>query len=964
MTDHKRIAVVITLAILSTTACSEIEQQVHTTATEQPAAPVHQVDADSTALWVQFVDVSEEAGLTFVNVSGSTTRPPEHIVETQSAGVAFFDYDNDGWLDIFVTNGTHLGVDAEPEGATNRLFRNTTGPDGVTRVFHAVTDEAGLRAGGWAMGCAVGDYTNDGYADLYVTYYGPNRLYRNQGDGRFAEVTEQAGVGDPGWGTSAAFGDLDNNGLLDLYIVNYLEVSLTDPPGGGRPCIYKGLEVYCGPRDVPRQADVVYRNRGDGTFEDMSQATGIAHTRSSGLGVIFGDYTHNGWQDIYVANDGEANMLYVNQGNWQWKNVGALAGAAYSLDGMAQAGMGVHAGDVNNDGWMDLFVTNFADDVNTLYRNEGGDLFTDVTYAVGLGGVVRPYLGWSTGFFDYDNDGWLDLYVANGHLYTQLQGQGSGLRYNQRNLLFRNLGDGTFEEVGREAGPGFAIELSSRGAALGDFDNDGDIDLVVNNMNAPPSLLRNEGGNWNEWLGLKLIGTRSNRDAIGARVRVESGELIQTREVQRGYGFQSANDPRLVFGLSQRQQVERIQIRWPSGLEQVVKNPPLRRYLTVHEDRETILAGDPVPPPVLELLVRQPPEPEVLPAVGESHWNLEDYIEAGKDYYNSGRYAEARAAFEAVIRREPNHVQAHVHLGVVFHSGLGMYAEAARMLEHAVTQDPERAGVQFVLAKTYLGLNQPERAVAAMEKTVELSPYSWEAHNWLGHTYEQARRLDLAEKAFLQATGHAPELPGPHLSLMRLYQRLERHEEAERHERIFRRLHEREQRLERHLDDYRRQLARRPEDHESLTGMGFLYMALGDLLRAQDYFLVVLEEAPEDPRALYGMGVFYHRQNRLEAAIDKYEAALLRQPEYPQALNDLGQAYYRLGQFDRAIAAYIQAAVLRPDVDLIHRNLAAAYEAAGQYREALRSWERVTRLTGEEPRVVAHIERLRRRLGE
>lgn len=542
-------------------------------------------------LEIQFSDVTEEAGLDFTLVSGSPEQ--RYILEAMAGGVAFVDYDGDGYLDVFMVNGTRIGD--PPQEAFNRLYRNSAAP-GIAgaekRVFREVSREAGLKRSGWGMGCAAGDYDNDGDVDLYITYWGPNALYRNDGNGRFAEVTQEARVGDERWGSSAAFGDVDGDGWLDLYVANYLYFDLAEPPNGGELCTgFKGRQVFCGPQGLDPQADVLYRNEGDGGFTDVSRMTGISRHRYPGLGVVFGDYDGDGDQDIYVANDLEPNLLYRNDGHWHLSERGVPAGVAYSEEGRAQASMGVDFGDYDNDGDLDLFATNFSDDVNTLYQNRGDGSFVDVTYGVGLGDEARPYLGWSTAFFDADNDGWLDLFVANGHLYPQLEDSPLGLRYAQRNLFYWNEG-GIFRRAGIEPGSGLEVEKVSRSTAFGDYDNDGDVDLLVMNLNDTPTLLRNDGGNRHNWLGLELIEGDHNRHAIGARVRVWAGDLQQVREVRQGYGFQSQHDPRLIFGLGARQRVERVEIHWPSGHRQVLEDPPLQRYLIVRQGIDEVLSGE------------------------------------------------------------------------------------------------------------------------------------------------------------------------------------------------------------------------------------------------------------------------------------------------------------------------------------------------------------------------------------
>ena len=519
-----------------------------------------------------FVDVSREAGLDFRNVSGSPTQ--NYVLESMSAGAAFFDYDNDGFQDLFVVNGTRL--EYQPEEARNRLFRNEPGADGA-RVFRPV--QADLGRGGWGMGCAVGDYDNDGDVDLYVTYWGPNQLWRNDRAGRFAEVAVAAGVDDKRWGSSAAFGDVDRDGWLDLYVANYLEFDLDNPPAGGSKCHYKGLYVYCGPEYAGRQADRMYRNRGDGTFADLSDSTGVGALRYPAMGVVFNDLDRDGDLDLYVANDTEPNLLWRNDGAWQLAEVAVQAGAAYSGEGRPQASMGLHAGDFDSDGDLDLFATHFSDELNTLYCNEAPGHFRDCTREAGLGQIEGPYLGWGTAFVDLDRDGWLDLFVANGHVYPQLDQSYADLRYAQRNLLYRNEG-GRFREVGKQSGAGWALQQVSRAAAVGDYDNDGDVDIFIMNLNDAPTLLRNDSAADNRWLGLRLVSAQG-RIAIGAEVQVQAGGRRQVREVHRGYSFQAQHDPRLLFGLGSASEVEQVEIRWPSGRRQVLPSLPTGRYVEV-----------------------------------------------------------------------------------------------------------------------------------------------------------------------------------------------------------------------------------------------------------------------------------------------------------------------------------------------------------------------------------------------
>ena len=539
---------------------------------------------------VRFVDATPTSGLDFVHVSG--TAEQRLILESMSGGAAFLDYDADGYLDLYLVSGTRVDAGATP--SISRLYRNIPATSPEHRRFTDVTAGSGVGRSGWAMGCAATDYDNDGDTDLYVTHWGANILYENSGDGRFTDASARAGVGDEGWGASAAFGDLDADGWLDLYVANYVEFDLLNPPNGGELCeAYKGIEGFCGPKDMEFQADVLYRNSG-GRFEDVSTATGVANQTLPGLGVVFADYDDDGDQDVYVANDTKPNLLWRNDGDWQLREVGTAVGAAYDGGGKAQSGMGVDWGDYDNDGDLDIFVTNFAEEFNTLYQNEGDGTFNDATGSGGLAGGARPLLGWSTAFFDADNDGWLDLFVANGHLYPGLETGPTPLRYPQRNLFYWN-DQSAYVLAGRESGSGLEVEKVSRGAAFGDYDNDGDVDILIVNLNDIPTLLRNDGGNSNNWLGLQFESVNGNREAIGARVQVSAGGRTQTREVRRSYGYQSAQDPRLLFGLGTATKVDSVVVRWPSGRRQTFPSVSLRQYHRLREGQSEPAAAGVVP---------------------------------------------------------------------------------------------------------------------------------------------------------------------------------------------------------------------------------------------------------------------------------------------------------------------------------------------------------------------------------
>jgi len=510
-----------------------------------------------------FTDVAEKAGLTMQDIFGGI-ETKKYIIETTGTGVAIFDYDNDGWPDIFLVNGTRLDGLPSGEAPTNHLYRNNH--DGT---FSDVTAKAGLTATGWGQGVCVGDYDNDGWEDLYVTYYGKNRLYHNQG-GVFTEVAEKAGVAGSGkaWGSGCAFVDYDRDGKLDLMVTNYVDFDLSTAPAPGQraTCLWKGVPVMCGPRGLPGAKNILYHNKGDGTFEDVTTKAHIDRTDGHySLSVSTLDFDEDGWPDIYVACDSTPSILYRNNHDGTFTDVAVTAGAAFNEDGREQAGMGTTVADYNGDGHLDIFKTNFSDDTSTLYRNNGDGTFTDATSAAGLG-LYTQYLGWGAMFFDFDNDGWPDLILANGHVYPEVDSQHLGSSYKEPRILYHNNGDGTFRDLSASAGLGITTPASSRGLAVGDLWNDGRISVVVSNMNAAPSLLVNQNQSPNHWIAIRTIGTKSNRDGIGARITVKAGSRMLADEVRSGSSYISNSDMRVHFGLGSVARIDWIEIRWPSGL--------------------------------------------------------------------------------------------------------------------------------------------------------------------------------------------------------------------------------------------------------------------------------------------------------------------------------------------------------------------------------------------------------------
>ncbi|MFN0087320.1 MAG: CRTAC1 family protein [Blastocatellia bacterium] len=528
---------------------------------------------------VRFQDVAASAGLLARNVSGPE-RDKQYIIETTGSGVALFDYDNDGWLDIFIVNGTTL---AQPPGEPpiSHLYRNNH--DGT---FADVTRQAGIARTGWGQGVCAGDYDNDGDTDLFVTYWGQNALWRNNGDGTFIELAARAGLGQTKtrWGTGCSFLDYDKDGDLDLFVANYVDLDLKRTPARGSNdyCSWKGLAVVCGPRGLPAGTNALYRNDGNGSFTDVSEASGIGGVKGCyGFTSVVSDYDNDGWPDIYLACDSTPNILFHNEGNGAFMNIGILSGTAVTEDGQEQAGMGVAAGDYDRDGWIDLVKTNFADDTPTLYHNDGGNLFTDATYPARMG-VNTRFLGWGAGFLDFDNDGWKDILMVNGHVYPEVDSLNSQSPFKQERVLFWNLGDKTFYDLSDTAGPGILDRRASRGAAFGDLDNDGGIEIVVNNLNDAPSLLKNFGGRQN-WTLLQLAGTRSNRSGIGARVTITAGSARQMDEARSGGSFLSQNDLRLHFGLGKAAWIERAEVLWPSGTKEVFANLKANQVIVLRE---------------------------------------------------------------------------------------------------------------------------------------------------------------------------------------------------------------------------------------------------------------------------------------------------------------------------------------------------------------------------------------------
>ncbi|MHB8525085.1 MAG: CRTAC1 family protein [Candidatus Acidiferrales bacterium] len=529
----------------------------------------------------QLVDITASTGIKFDHLSSPEQK---YIVESMSGGVALIDYDRDGWLDIYFTNAPSVDMALAGKKARSALYHNNR--DGT---FTDVTDKAGVGDPGWAMGAVVGDYNNDGWPDLLVTCFGGVVLYRNNGDGTFTDVTKRAGLSsDSGWATGAAFGDYDNDGWVDLFVSHYVDFHLDDLPtfGSSKTCKYRGIDVQCGPRGLKGSPDNLYHNNGDGTFTDVSKAAGISDLpHSFGLTAVWSDFNDDGRLDIFAANDGQRNYLLRNDGNGHFTEIGYLAGVAVDQDGVEQANMGIALGDYLHTGRSSIAVTHFSDEYAALFRNDGSMNFTDVSYASRIAPSTVPYVGWGDAFFDFDNSGWLDLFLVNGHVYPQVDSIKGGPRYREPKLLFMNQHNGTFKDVSKLVGPAIQLPQVSRGVAIGDLFNEGRISIVVGNLMGGPMILRTDGGSPNHWINFELEGTKSNRLALNARVKATAGDLVQTAEVLSGGSYLSQNDLRVHFGLGSRERLEKVEIFWPAGETQIFSDLAAGHFYKVKEGK-------------------------------------------------------------------------------------------------------------------------------------------------------------------------------------------------------------------------------------------------------------------------------------------------------------------------------------------------------------------------------------------
>jgi len=525
---------------------------------------------------VAFENIAAAAGVTFTHINGASAD--KYLVETMGSGALFFDYDNDGWIDLFLVDGGSIADNAVSSHARHRLFRNAG-----KGVFKDATESSGIRHQEYGMGACAGDVDNDGRIDLYITNYGPNVLYRNGGNGVFTDVTRAAGVGLAGWSTSCAFLDIDGDGDLDLFVTNYLDAPKTNNRFCGDP--QRRIRVYCHPLVYPAVANVLYRNDGKGAFTDVSAETGLNKYLGNGLGVAVGDYDDDGRPDVFVANDSVPNFLFHNEGGRRFSEIGLLAGVAVARDGKPRAGMGTEFADYNGDGRLDLVVTNHEFETTSLFRNDGGSSFVDTTLDAGISSATLPFVGFGVGFFDFDNDADLDLSIVNGHVIDNTALFRAGSTHAQRKLLFQNTNGRRFAEISQQSGSGFAKDGVGRTLIGGDIDNDGDIDLVVTNNGGAAEILRNTGGNARNAIEIRVVGTRSNRDGLGARLTITAGGRTQVREIKSGSSYLGQNDLRAHVGLGEATRVDRIDVRWPAGQTESIRDVAANQIVTVTEGK-------------------------------------------------------------------------------------------------------------------------------------------------------------------------------------------------------------------------------------------------------------------------------------------------------------------------------------------------------------------------------------------
>jgi tetratricopeptide (TPR) repeat protein len=928
-------------------------------------------------------EVSQAARVNFQFHNSPT--PNKYLIETMGGGVAIFDYDHDGWADIFFVNGAALKnapADGEPEKSGpefwNRLFRNNR--DGT---FTDVTLRAGVRGTGYSMGVATGDYNNDGYTDLLVTNYGNCILYRNNGDGTFADVTRQAGLKTDGWNMSAGFFDYDNDGYLDLFITRYLQWNFTV---GSLVCgaNISGGRAYCHPSEFKAISNYLFHNNRDGTFSDVSQSSGIAAHAGYGLGVAFGDYNNDGYPDIYVANDAFPQFLFKNHGDGTFSEVAATAGVAYTEDGNAFSGMGTDFADLDNDGWPDILTTALPYEYFALFRNNGDGSFNYDSVVTNLAEISRLFGGWGLHILDYDNDGANEVFIANSHVMDNIEITQPNLRYLEPPLLLKYLG-GKFVDISQESGQVFSQAWAARGAAFGDLFNDGHTDIVVSDYKYPAHLLRSEGGNRNHWIELDLEGRKSNRDAIGAKVRLtsESGK-VQYRTVTTAGSYASASDRRVLFGIGQEQAIARIDIRWPSGIQQAIDRPKPDQILKAIEPSDSL--------PREDRDGAKPPTAWRSPGLVSRRFSLtpvslddkpaaESRYQLGLSLLQQGKLAQAVEALQQAIRMNPSFVDAHYSLGQAYGrlggemlpAAVDQFVEALRLkpdhvdarvalssillqerdsyaavaeLQAAIRHAPRNAGLYLLLGNGQYASRHCPEAIAAFRKALELNPQSSAAHYGIGLALLKQQHSAEAAKEFEAALNMNPHdaLANYQLAKIALKEgdlteagaRLNeaihlQPEMAEAYDELAK-LYRRQDKIAEAESAYRASIRLKPNLFEALYGLAQLLEAQGKRQEARQYFDAVerLQQARGEPgraNALNAEGMKLMDEGQLDKALLRFQRSLEADRSFFIAAYNQGVVLAHQGKNREAMQAFRAAVRLRPDFVMAHFGLAVVLKA-------------------------------------
>ena len=847
---------------------------------------------------VQFVDVTQQSGLHFLHRNSAT--PFKYLIETMTGGVAIFDFDQDGWMDIFFVNGARV-KDPQPDGEPldksrpeywNRLFRNNH--DGT---FTDVTEKAGLQGRGYGMGVATGDYDNDGYPDLFVTNYGECILYHNNRDGTFSDVTEKARIHTEGWATSAAFLDYDNDGYLDLFVSRYMEWNFR---AGSLFCGFNipGGRAYCHPDEFEAISNYLFHNNGDGTFTDVSEASHIKASKGKGLGVSIADFNNDGFMDIYVANDAQPQFLFKNNGDGTFTEVGVMAGVGYSEMGNTFAGMGTDFADLDDDGFPDIVTTALPYQLFSFFHNNGNGTFTYESMTSNLGEITRLFSGWGMRIFDYDNDGSKDLFVAASHVMDNIEVTSPHLSYKQKPLLLKRS-EGNFVDVSARSGEIFSRAYASRGAAFGDLDNDGDVDIVVSNCNGDAYLARNEGGNRNHWIALDLRGTKSNRDGIGAKVMLtsQSGKT-QFNMVSTTASYLSANDRRVFFGIGKEEAIKQVRIQWPSGIEQVLTAPKPDQFLKVEEPATGSVRI--ITTPRTEAPGERQP-PTTIGRIGDGkspstrardQQTVSAQYRIGQALLKEGKNAEAAEAFEKAVALDPGSLEAHLALGIsLARQGKEKFGQAMDQFLTILQVNPKHVDARINISHLMELEGNLSEALALFQETIPLIPQNADARLMLGQKQYALEKYPEAIQSFRKALDLDPKLSGGHYYL------------------------------------------------------GLALVGSRDLTAAVKEFEAALADDPKDANAHYQLGKLLLELHQLPQAESHLEEAVRLKSGMAQAYTELGKLYAQQDKVEEAEKSYQSAVRLRPDLVKAPEELAALLKSKGREEEAQPYLDRVRHLT-------------------